>query len=231
MLNNALLTSSALAVSLVLSASAFAADPVVAIDPVPTPVAQADSDRFCGPYAGVQAGYAWGDFDASGMMYFTDDYLDSGKNDGVSGGLYAGCNFRMGSWLAGVEADVNLLGAGYGNSNWYGTVRLRGGTTFGDTLVYATGGLAMGQLDLISGNPYLAPMLNYNPYAVIDTPVAFGYAIGAGVEHWFSDKMSWKTEYLYMDLGEVTSFSMSGMEQLATDYKAHTIRTGIAIHF
>jgi len=231
MLNNAILSSSALAVSLVLSASAFAADPVVAIDPVPAPAVQPDSDRFCGPYAGVQAGYAWGDAEFGGQMGpMIDYYLDDGKNDGLSGGLYAGCNFRMGSWLAGVEADANLLGAGYDN-NWYATLRVRGGAAVGDTLFYATGGLALGQIDMVSGNPMLAPMLDNNPYASVDTPVAVGYAVGAGVEHWFGDKVSWKTEYLYTDLGEVTSFSMSGMEYVTSDYKAHMVRTGIAIHF
>lgn len=235
MFRNAFFSSTALAVSLVLSASAYAADPVVT-DPVP--FAQPDADRFCGPYAGIQAGYTWGDTEWSGLdttyIGSGNSYLDAGKHDGISGGLYAGCNFTHNSWLAGVEADVNLLGAGYDNS-WYSTVRIRGGKTFGDTLVYATGGLAFGQVDLISqANDQIKNGLSMGMY-YLDKPVAVGWAAGLGVEHWFGEKVSWKTEYLYMDLGEVTSYGIQAgqtrIENLSADYKSHTVRTGIAIHF
>lgn len=164
---------------------------------------------------------------------FEDYVLEQGKNDGFQGGLYAGCNFRSGSFLLGFEGDINLMDVGYGD-NWYATLRLRAGHSFGNTLIYGTGGLAVGQVDMISGNPIATELMAMSSSYYVDKPVATGWAAGAGVEHWFNDRISWKAEYLYVDLGEVTRFGMNAgyeMDMLRVDWKAHTVRTGVALHW
>src|SRR5690606_26859677 len=105
------------------------------------------------------------------------------------------------------------------------TLRLRVGPTNGTTLLYATGGVAFGQIDMSTPSGWIGGGLD------VDVPVAFGWTVGAGIEHWFSDRVSWKTEYLYLDLGEVGTVSVSGTEALSSEWEAHTVRTGLAVHF
>lgn len=225
----------------VFSFPAFAADPIVDNGVyAPVPVVQAESKGFCDAYAGVQAGYVWGEAEYSGpiaQMYENNpyQYFSSGKNDGATGGLYAGCNFNQpGPFVWGVEGDVNLMGkSGGGHQDWYGTLRLRAGSNIGQTLIYATGGLAFGQIDAINNGDATLKMMIDNGMYSIDTPLTAGWTVGGGVEHWFSDKVSWKTEYLYVDLGKVTTMAntYNGSNDLEAKWNAHTVRTGIAIHF
>ncbi len=228
-MRKSMMACSAMVCAAFIATSANAADLGV-FEPLPPPTMPAAQDRFCDAYAGVQAGYVWGTTEYSGNgAFLVDQFGTSGKNDGVVGGIYAGCNWnRQGPLLWGIEGDVNLAGVGVGSGNWYGTLRLRAGPTNGSTLFYATGGLAFGQIDMVTPSP-TAP---FPPNMLdISKPVAVGFAVGGGIEHWFSDKVSWKTEYLYMDLGKVGTLSVSGFEQLSAKWKAHTLRTGVAVHF
>lgn len=231
MLKKASIASSVLALSLALSSHALAADlngPSYAgsmKDDFTAPEQfEPASDRFCDFYTGVQAGYVWDTTKYSGLQTGYDQYLEQGKNDGVLGGLYAGCNFRRDAFLWGVEGDVNLVGVGYGDS-WYSTLRGRAGATLGDTLLYATGGLAFGKVDMFSGHHMLQHSLN------VDTPTAVGWTLGGGIEHWFSKKVSWKVEYLYMDLGKVSTLKGFLPDDIDADWRAHTVRTGVAVHW
>jgi outer membrane immunogenic protein len=234
MSTKAFLASSALALSLAFSIPAFAADPV--IDPVSEPSPDRFGNNFCDAYVGVQAGYAFDDTRYSGFMpgmqMQFDQYLEDGKNDGVTGGLYAGCNFHAGSLLFGVEGDGNLAGVGYGDS-WYATIRARAGAKLDNTLLYVTGGAAVGQVDMFSGNGMLSTMMNFMQ-GTVDTPTKWGWTVGGGVEHWFSDQVSLKTEYLYVDLGKVSTLSTMGFNggiPVEASWKAHVVRTGLALHF
>ena len=98
----------------------------------------------------------------------------------------------------------------------------------GNTLLYGTGGLAFGQITPDYGDFVL---LGAPPGVSVDDGVAFGWTIGAGVEHWFSDKVSMKFEYLYTDLGDTWSVSQSGFDVLSIDSTSSTVRAGIALHF
>src|SRR5690606_31973930 len=116
---------------------------------------------------------------------------------------------------------------------WYGTLRLRAGQTIGNTLLFGTAGVAFGEVDMIStDSPEFKSLIDSGNHSV-DTPTAVGWTIGAGVEHWFSDKISWKTEYLYVDLGKVGTMKSTwdNQEMLRADWTAHTVRTGVALHF
>ena len=188
-----------------------------------------------GFYAGLQVGYQWGDLDfsASDAPPGELDELNGkfGDQDGGTGGLYAGYNWQMNDrWLVGGEADINYIAAGKGDS-WIGSARLRAGyLVTPDTLLYGTGGLAFGEVnsdffDLLTAS---APPGTFTR----DDGVAFGWTIGAGVEHWFSEKVSMKLEYLYTDLGEVDSVGEpDGGDFINTDFTSNTVRAGIALHF
>jgi outer membrane immunogenic protein len=162
---------------------------------------------------------------------------DSNKIKGVIGGAQAGYNWQLTNVLLGVEADFQASGQKgttvYGATiinptisgpnpatvtdtnklDWFGTVRGRLGVTSDRWLVYATGGLAYGKVN-VSGNAQPA-----NAFAaIVNAPIVWdqsatkvGWTIGAGVENALSGNWSWKIEYLYMDLGSVTANASGGM--------------------
>src|ERR1700682_5599610 len=102
---------------------------------------QLNAYSWAGPYLGGNLGYAWGS---------VDNNLT--KPSGFAGGVQAGYNWQTGSWVFGVEGDIQATGAEdtfapwkFANP-WFGTVRGRVGYTVGNVLLYGTGGLAFGEL-------------------------------------------------------------------------------------
>jgi outer membrane immunogenic protein len=166
----------------------------------------------------------------------------------------------MGSpWVLGLEADIQ--GAGQRGSGafatpaglpggvppvpgaaisfedkleWFGTVRGRVGYALGDGrwLPYVTGGLAYG-----GGNINGTGTIGTGPG--VATAVAFsndstyvGWTIGAGLEYAFADKWSAKLEYLYMDLGNGPTVSLSPSNTISTGRMTDNIgRVGVNYHF
>ena len=110
---------------------------------------------------------------------------------------------------------------------WFGTARARVGYLIApELLVYATGGLAYGRVD-VSGNvqvtattPAAAASLSaFNTFG--DSRVNFGFSVGGGIESsaWLPPNWTWGLEYLYLDLGSIdttTSLSASGAIPLPT---------------
>jgi outer membrane immunogenic protein len=93
-----------------------------------------------------------------------------------------GYNFSNGPWMWGVEADISSAGfeqkkaiAGLGtlqaSSDWFGSVRLRGGYAFDQVLVYGTAGLALADFDIKSSLGGKSSL------------VASGLAFGIGAEY------------------------------------------------
>ena len=144
------------------------------------------------------------------------------KPSGFATGIEAGYNWQIGRLLLGVEADLQALelnGAAnsgaipypgfhrqfvvssYGDSTWLFTARARVGLVAGNnSLVYATGGLAVTRLnsDLLftdSGGALEA--------AKIDTTKT-GYVVGGGVETPLTERLSLKAEYLYVKFNDAT---------------------------
>jgi iron complex outermembrane receptor protein len=138
---------------------------------------------WTGPYLGVNYGYGWGksntdtvlsDASSGGALLATNM---SPKLSGMTFGGQAGFNWQSGSWVAGIEADLqqsrqrgraatlNCAGAvcnpaisAFGldapvsarmaqKLEWFGTLRGRLGVTpTPESLLYATGGLAIGRI-------------------------------------------------------------------------------------
>jgi outer membrane immunogenic protein len=169
---------------------------------------------------------------------------DSNRLRGVIGGVQFGYNWQTPNFLLGIETDFqgsSEKGSGaYGSTidlvsgtatsagpnpvsitdnsklDWFGTLRGRLGITSDRWLLYATGGLAYGDVKQ-SGNaqpanpfPGVAGISNA-PFLWNHSTTKVGWAIGAGVENAISGNWSWKIEYLYIDLGNVTANASGGI--------------------
>ena len=169
-----------------------------------------------------------------------------GNTVGFTGGGQVGYNFRTGNIIFGVEGDIS-----YANIDFTGrfdqitvapccvidrsyivhqtldslsTVRARFGYALDNVLLYATGGLAVGQVDY-------EYKLNFPDIAGVaadeKSKLAVGYTGGAGVEVGFGT-WSLKTEYLFYNLGDETlnaPFSVAGVPQPFT-FRPHFVTEG-----
>ncbi len=168
---------------------------------------------------------------------------------GILGGAQFGYNWQSGSMVLGVEfdfqgADINgtvvqspiiqnngtpFPGAGNNITisqklDWFGTARLRAGTTFVDPrlLVFVTGGLAYGH---VSGSAVTSfPPVGTTIYAADTGHTKAGWVIGGGAEWALANNWSVKAEYLHVDLGSksVTANPQFLFPPFQVNYVSHT---------
>jgi outer membrane immunogenic protein len=116
--------------------------------------------------------------------------------------------------------------------NFFGTVRGRVGVVVTPTvLLYATGGLAYGQVDSNSTLAGATKAQNYNP----------GWTVGGGIEGAIGSGWSARLEYLYLDLGNVSNtftsnvLAAGGFAQLTGSFNSHVtdsiVRAGLNYKF
>ena len=170
--------------------AASAADlPVRAAPPAPI-IAAVPVFTWTGFYVGVNAGYGWNANDSITVGGLTFDLDDEG---GFVGGAQAGYNYQIGSFVVGLEGDIQyadfggddrfdfdgdgILDDDFNTSDWFGTVRARAGVAFDRALIYATGG-----------------------FAFADN--ATGWTVGGGLEYAFTNNLSAKIEGLYVNLDQ-----------------------------
>jgi outer membrane immunogenic protein len=218
------LSMTAIALVAVAAQSAVAADMPVR-KALPPQAVQAPPPIFnwSGFYVGAHAGYGWGssafDAAAAGTSFDTDGWLL---------GALAGVNYQVGQTVFGVEADINWSdfsgGAACGAFNcntevpWFGTLRGRLGYAADRFMPYITGGLAYGKIE--ASVPGIG--------GASDT--RFGWTAGVGAEYAFAPNMSWKTEYLYVDLGGFDC-TACGAPVPNVDFTSHIVRTGVNVRF
>jgi outer membrane immunogenic protein len=140
-----------------------------------------------------------------------------------TGGVQAGYNWQRDRWVFGVEGDINYNGVNDGVAvarplvaplagtmlhaetdklQWFGTVRGRAGiTATPNFLIYATGGLAFGQVKSATA---VAFTTTPDTYAGSLDDTRFGWTVGGGGEWMFAPNWSVKAEYLYVDLGKAS---------------------------
>jgi outer membrane immunogenic protein len=139
----------------------------------------------------------------------------------VAGGQ-VGYNWQQGPWVYGLEADLSamrlksemttslpvILGVptpSIANTdaevNWYGTLRGRLGWATGPFLLYGTGGLAYGRVELNStiSSPVGPRFLNSQT-----SDVKAGWVAGAGIEYSWRPNVVLNLGYQYVDLGTVS---------------------------
>jgi outer membrane immunogenic protein len=202
--------------AIALAASAASAADLPARAAPPAPVFSAvPVFTWTGFYIGANAGWGWRDDDEetviltpgagtpglAGTLFFPDN-----GDGGFTGGGQIGYNYQIGSFVVGVEADIQwadtqddedvrfVAGPGFTGTfvpgvfesnapEWWGSVRARLGVAFDRVLVYGTGGLAYSD----------------------DTA---GWALGAGVEwalpaNWFgSSAVTFGIEGLWLSFDD-----------------------------
>lgn len=237
-LMTALLTSAALAADLPTrkEAPAFAPPPAAV--------------TWTGFYVGVNGGFAGDQFR---YPYSIPVVPESGSasltSSGFLGGVQAGYNYQFAtSWVGGIEADfdaadikgqIAVNGAGAGSfsasggsrTDYIGTVRARLGYLITDRLLaFGTGGFAYGDTKTSGNFSFGSPP---TAFSWSKTNALGGWTIGGGVEYMIAPNWTFKTEYLYADLG--TGTLASGFFGPGSSVKVHTtdniVRAGLSYKF
>jgi outer membrane immunogenic protein len=170
---------------------------------------------------------------ATGALLFPGD-VSLRMND-IFGGGQIGANWQSGAWVVGVEADIQATNersqttttcpAGVCNTagalpaaarlasatfeqrlTWFGTARGRVGfTPTQPILAYATGGLAYGHLEELGSVTGFTAAGVATTAAISGAQTKVGWTVGAGVEGRINAAWTVKLEYLYLDLGSVST--------------------------
>jgi outer membrane immunogenic protein len=190
---------------------------------------------------------------------------DTVNMNGPIGGAQVGYNWQTGNFLAGIEADfqgtgqsgtrdltipfqVNGISGGTAGVSitermlWLGTVRGRLGYVADRSLLYATGGLAYGRVEVDSstsatgffapdvpgapppcpaGGP--CPVWNFSGNGVTKT----GWTIGGGAEWAVGGNWSAKVEYLFVDLGSFNTTFTGFAGCFGTSNTCHAQAAGV----
>jgi outer membrane immunogenic protein len=147
---------------------------------------------WTGPYIGANLGYQIGSV-----------YNWSADPGGITGGVQGGYLWQSGQIVLGGEVDMQASGAedtfaNYKFSNpWFGTIRGRIGYALNNVLLYGTGGLALGQL-------------NVEGFGGSESNLLGGWSLGAGLEVALTQHVSVRAEYLYTDLSD-TNYVLTGL--------------------
>lgn len=222
---------------------------------------------WTGIYAGVHGGYGWADWDGdlssttfveAPAYAFTPANRELSADDWVAG-ITIGANHQIGALVLGVETDVSGGGvkqrSSFINDNdsfrwdvgtelkWFGTARARAGYATGSFLFYTTAGFAWAKTkaDLavvnISEGCVTCPVLTATGSA---DESHIGWTIGGGFEWQVVSGWTFKTEYLYADLGKADyhlagTVAANGDPYVSDSYPAdlaiHTVRIGVNRRF
>jgi outer membrane immunogenic protein len=130
---------------------------------------------------------------------------------GVVGGVEVGYDWQDRYFVYGVAADWTWTGLKHTQQrvsgvsifshqakiDWLASFRGRMGLAVDSTLVYVTGGLALGK---VKSSAFEVDNGGFNSYGALNK-TAVGWVAGGGVEHKFNRNWSFKGEALYYDLG------------------------------
>jgi outer membrane immunogenic protein len=221
-----------------LSGGAMAADlPLKSRAPVYAPVA-----NWTGPYIGAHVGVARMNADCAigGYGYYSCGSYTGGNSisdTGIAGGVHAGYDWQDGSYVYGVVADWTWTGLDRTLQNnsyvfkakidWLASFRGRMGLALDRTLVYVTGGLALGQVKASGDLP-----IGGSQYAPLDK-TRVGWVAGVGIEHQFASLPRWSVnaEFLYYDLGRSSASSTRGGSTYQNDYSFEVFESRIGVNY
>jgi outer membrane immunogenic protein len=187
--------------------------------------------NWTGFYLGINAGYGWGSstWDFAGLIPVGPI---STSPKGWMIGLTLGYNYQVGSFVFGLEGDVdwsNVKGSSAcgafsceTSNEWLTTFRGRLGYAIDRFLPYVTGGLAYGQVKASSTDPLFPGT----------TSRQLGWTAGVGLEYAFLGNWTAKIEYLYVDLGRFDcGLSCSIVAPDNVTFREHMVRAGINYKF
>jgi outer membrane immunogenic protein len=225
----------ALVVSEIGAAAAADVVPLPPPLPPPLPVPMVRIFSWTGFYVGGNVG--WDRTTGSGTFNSplgADPFTTPGGNVFL-GGVQAGYNWQVGSFVLGGETDFQGTAgggpisatagptiSGTAKMPWFGTVRGRVGYAVERVLIYATGGEAYGS------STWSGTVSSAGPFSSSATFTT--WTAGGGVEMAFGDCWSAKLEYLYMGTPSskpVVPTMTSGSGNAYTNI----VRAGINYHF
>jgi outer membrane immunogenic protein len=171
-----------------------------------------------GLYAGLFAGWGWGDSVVSTIDPEVEGFL---------GGGLIGWELRRDNFLVGVEGDIGVAGIDGVNSaastevdvNWLASLRLRAGVDMGGFAFYGTGGVAFANMD--------AAITTAAPPS--DRQTLTGYVLGVGMEAPLTENLAARLEYMYYDFNP-SDFMIGGVAVQA-DLRLHTVRGALVYNF
>jgi len=190
------------------------------------------------PWGGLYGGFNVG-YGAAGISDNAPIAI-VGLMTGAIGGAQIGYNHQSGSWVLGVEADIQFSGQEANFTRtlpivgdfavghripYFGTARGRVGYAFtcGCVMAYLTAGVAYG---------------SYEPYATAfgvtlrTTYTNAALAAGAGVEWMVAERWSTKLEALYIDTGNIgTGLTVPLVGTIYALARSTVTRIGVNYHF
>jgi outer membrane immunogenic protein len=194
---------------------------------IAVPVAFADSNtaRLNGVIGGGQIGYKI-QFSPKWVLGFETDIQGSGERgsnrfvDPFSTLICGAGHIPPPTCDRLVPANGAATTAYDAKIEWFGTARVSLGFLLTDqVLLYGTGGLAYGQVELsgtsnVTGSVVLpGGVVPITPGATVfdASKTKVGFAVGGGIEgkcsYWLPAGWTWKLEYLYVDLGSLDTVS------------------------
>lgn len=211
-----------------MSGYALAADAVVeevVVDVAPVFI-------WTGGYVGLHGGWAWGRENDNLSDFEPQADGDEFDVDGFLGGLHAGYNWQSGSFVYGLEGDIDYADIDGGadfpigslslESDWQASLRLRAGYAMDTWLLYATGGVAFGHAEL-SGNVLAASGSDDNTHV--------GWTIGGGVEKAFTPNWIGRFEVRYTDFGS-EDYDFDGLGgSVEADWNQTAVLLGVSYKF
>ncbi|TRD00365.1 porin family protein [Mesorhizobium sp. WSM4303] len=208
---------------IVLAAPAFAADPMA------VPMTEPGFD-WTGYYAGLQAGYGWGQSDIS----VTEDApfaITPDIDGGFVGGHVAGL-WQFDQAVIGAEAELNYssidgkaesgLGSIFGTDiKWFGSVNAKAGFAMDRLLVYGVGGVAFAGIETsqVAGASFASTRTNV------------GWTVGAGVDYALTDKFIVGAQYRYYDFGSEHYDVPEPFNDRDQDVKLNTVGINLSYKF
>lgn len=190
---------------------------------------------WTGFYAGLATGYSIGESDqqtTQGTLPTTSDI-----NGGIVGATI-GANYQFERLVLGVEGDIFLSGQSdtflcssgvqqcRNQLDWVGSVRGRVGAAFDRLMVFGTAGVA-----IAAGDSTVSPPSANTTGIYKGTYV--GWTAGVGAEYAVTERIRFKSEYAYTDLGTETStlgtISATNRFEASTTY--HTVKMGVNFAF
>jgi outer membrane immunogenic protein len=213
--------------AVVLTGSAFAAEPLPP-PPPPPPVF-----TWTGVYVGAQIGGAWGTgqfANFNGFFPLTGTFLNTslgGTPSGVIGGGHIGYQIQLNQWILGIEGSVdgtsltktvtagfpNFLGGSFltadSSADIQGSIRGKLGFAWDRVMIYGTGGVAFGGFDTdfsLASRGFVTPTGAVIPAFVASNSFSttrVGWTAGGGVQYAVNNNWWVFVEYRYSDFGSL----------------------------
>lgn len=167
-----------------------------------------------------------GDFGTANYFRAGGNVLPGAVPHGVIGGLQIGYDWQLSSfWVLGVAADFDgsdirdsksatftggplsstTVQTNSAKIDWFGTLRGRVGYALNNLLLYGTGGLAYGRVESNVQLDCTVCIGQPSSFAGSNSVFRSGWTVGAGFEYRLTPNWSVGAEYLYFDLGTIST--------------------------